>query len=456
MLALWTRCRGLAALRPATAHRPANRIVGCGPLASLPSLALILVLVPSAGCHLIDEVRARRTAREGNTLYRAADYQAAIVKYQAALALDPSTPNAHLNLGYALFNTYDPDSREERDRGAATLAIAALDQHLSRAPDDEKARAFRVKIYLRAAPRDAELADVAFVTFTRQLEQHPADTELRHALITLLMDCRRYEQAVDYFRPHLKAHPDDTEAMLALALIADKSGKLDEAIMWYRRRADAVIDRDQNATLNYELGTYVWNLLQYAPEHLQRLQGLKLADQGIEGCRRAMAAREDYAEAMAYANLLYLKRAGYEPNEEGAILDQSIAARFRAEASRILLAREEARAQAEVARVEVERAHATSAETQISSLVRTGRLPVDVAAAAAGEQDVAELMIKTLIVKGYADGHFTAAERAAVLDYAGNFGVEPAMVDAIEQHIVSGTANDTAAEQVIRGEAVRH
>ena len=55
-----------------------------------------------AGCGLMDVIRARSIAREGNALYNSADYRGAIAKYQEFMA-DPQNKDSTLN-AYAQYN----------------------------------------------------------------------------------------------------------------------------------------------------------------------------------------------------------------------------------------------------------------------------------------------------------------------------------------------------------------
>jgi hypothetical protein len=134
--------------------------------------------------------------------------------------------------------------------------------------------------------------------------------------------------------------------MKILAIIADKSGETQAAVDWYRRRAEASANPASQAALYYELGTYAWNLLQYQPDRGKGVQGIRLADQGIEACRRAMALKASYAEAMVYANLLYLKRGLLEESEQARYFDENLAFALRSEAGRIIGARKQGEAPA--------------------------------------------------------------------------------------------------------------
>lgn len=307
--------------------------------------ALLAGLVLSA-CGAVDTVRARQLAREGNSLYRASDYHGAIAKYREAIQLDPETPNVYLNLGYALFSVFDPSATSPEDRKAAAQAIEAFDKHLLQQPKDDKAKAFRIKILLRAAPGDPAMADKAYAHFAELLAQNPGDVEVKQFLVTLFIDCRRYPLAVRHFEPALAKNPEDVDTMKVLAIIADKSGETQAAVDWYRRRAEATKDEAKRAAFYYELGTYAWNTLHYSPDKAKGVAALVLADQGIEAERRAMALKSDYAEAMAYANLLFLKRAAAEPTEQGKYFDEQTAYEYRTEAGKILGARKEKEAAA--------------------------------------------------------------------------------------------------------------
>jgi tetratricopeptide (TPR) repeat protein len=301
----------------------------------------------AVSCHPIDTIRARRIARDGNALYHSGDFRGAIGKYREALGLDRDTPNAYLNEGYSLFSIYNPASADETEKTAAREAVAAFDQHILRYPKDERAKTFRIKTFLRAAPNDPELAQQAYSLFTDELRQHPNDIELKHFLVTMLADTREYQKAYEFFAPQIKDKPDDLDTMKALAIVADKSDKLEEAARWYRLRAEHGADNLTKATMFYELGTYAWNTLHYRPDVAFGLAGVKLADEGIQACRQAMQLKPEYAEAMAYANLLYLKRGIYEVSEEAKEIDENLALDLRTEASKIFNARKAATPESE-------------------------------------------------------------------------------------------------------------
>ncbi len=302
------------------------------------SIIFISSLSASLGaCGVVDVINARKIAREGNELYNASDYRGAIEKYKKAVALDADIPNIYLNLGYAYFSIYDPTSQSEQDKDAAALAAEAFEKHLKRHPDDENARVFQIKILLSAAPNDKKLADRAQQIFLKMLDKNPDDKEARQYLITLFIDGKRYQDAVKFFQPELDKKPDDIDTMKILAIIADKSNLVQDAVDWYWRRAEAVKDNQKKAVLFYEVGTYAWNLLHYQPEKLKGpVACIKLADQGIEACKRAMELKERYAEAMVYANLLYLKRMLYETEEVARTWDGQLAYDFRLQAGKIL------------------------------------------------------------------------------------------------------------------------
>lgn len=298
-----------------------------------------MLLLAMTGCGVGGSLKARRIAREGNALYNNSEYRKAVEKYREAIDLDPETPNVYLNLGFALFSLYNPDSKDERDKDVASEAVAAFDHHLKQAPTDEKAKSFRIKTLLRAAARDPALADKAYALFVELLRQKPDDQEARNYLVSLFIDAKRYKQAVEYFEPHLKEKPDDLTTMKILAVIADKSGEIDEAMRWYHRRGEAAKDAATQAPLFYEVATYVWNFLHYQPDKSQSIAGIKWADQGIEAAKTAMSLQKDYAEAMVYANLLYLERSGREPGEQGKYFDQKLAYDLRVEAGKIMAVR---------------------------------------------------------------------------------------------------------------------
>jgi hypothetical protein len=244
-------------------------------------------------------------------------------------------------LGYSYFSIYAPDADDEQDRQAAREAIAAFEEHLRRFPNDENARSFKIKTLLKAAPHDPKLASQAKDLFIEMLRKNPADLEARQSLINLFIDCKRYNDALDFYRPILQTRLDDIETMKILAIIADKSNHIQEAVDWYWRRAIVTQEPEKKALFFYEVSTYIWNLLHYQPDRVVGIAAIQLADQGIEAAKRATKLKDKYAEAMVYANLLYLKRAQFEPDELGKAWDLEAAYDLRSEAGKIIGERKE-------------------------------------------------------------------------------------------------------------------
>lgn len=306
----------------------------------LPLLAGLALFWSVIGCGLPEVIEARGLAREGNRLYLEGDFEGAIAKYLEAQRVDPETPNLNLNLGYAYYSVFRPEN-DPRDHGVrhALAAIAVFEKHLERHPTDETARVFLAKLMLKAAPFDKSIADRARRSFLGLLEANPADVEARQYLISLFIDCQMYDAAEAFFLPQLTKNPRDTDAMKLLAIIAEKCGRTQDAVRWYLERAKAATAPAQQAEFLYEVGTYIWSLLHYHPERASSEQAQALIAQGLEATERAMSLKQDYAEAMVYANLLLLKRVEHQPTEEAQYQDQMAALELRQKAEQILARR---------------------------------------------------------------------------------------------------------------------
>jgi tetratricopeptide (TPR) repeat protein len=306
------------------------------------SIFLLLVgmmALAVTNCGVFDTIKARKLAREANKLYNDSKYLEAVAIYKQAIALDKDIPNIYLNLGYTYYNIYDLAEKGQADQNAAEEAVTAFDEHLKKSPQDENARNFQIKILLKASPSNKKLADRAYQTFVDMLAKDPSDKEARQYLVTLFIDCKRYEDAVKFFEKDLQKNPNDVETMKLLAIVADKSDRIQEAVDWYWRRADTTAEPEKKAMYFYEVGTYAWNLLHYAPDRATGVNAVKLADQGIEATLKAISMKDKYAEAMIYGNLLYLKRLPFETEEQGRYWDQNLAFDLRTEAGKILAER---------------------------------------------------------------------------------------------------------------------
>lgn len=246
----------------------------------------------STGC---DTLRARARAQKGVDKYRNGDIKGAAQLFTEAAAIDPTVPPIIINRGYTHLALYQQFARTKEGQEAANIAVASFKQYMNM-PDlkpDQRQRA-------------------------------------RDYLLQTFVDARRYEDAVEYFKPQVDRENPDLEALTILGNIAKSIGKTEASRMWLERRIKA----NPKDTDGYvALAIMTWdelcsdsqcrtpldqrrNNLQMAPaERIAKVnQALELLDQARELSPKAPTP-------VTYANLLLRERSYAQPNDELKRLD---------------------------------------------------------------------------------------------------------------------------------------
>lgn len=226
------------------------------------AMVVPLALV-AASC---DTLKARREASQAATLYKEGDIQAATARYTEAEKLDPGIATIHLNLGF----------------GHLSLFQAAP-----------------------KGPKAGEHAAAAVAEFRKYLEMKPDDPRGRNYLIQTFVDTKRYDDAVDFFKPEVEANPPSLEAIGVLGQIAAKVGRFDAALSWYQKRMD-VAPKDPDGYTG--MGVIVWDHLHNHAE-VTGEQRRQFADRAITALKKAIEMHPGPPEPYTYVNLLYRERA---------------------------------------------------------------------------------------------------------------------------------------------------
>lgn len=243
-----------------------------------PVLLLALAIIVQSGC---SQFRAKMEISQGNELYNAKKYEAAIEKYKSALKKAPKLSTIYLNLGLSYMALYVPGSPHPKDKQYADNAIAYLKEYLKYDPNNP-----RVNEYL----------------------------------ITMYLNSERMGDAIGYFEEHLKKNPQDTGAMQKLAFLYAKSGKFDESLQWYQKRAQV---EPNNAEAYYVIGVICWEksykFADVTPEERE-----KLIQTGMSALERAIKLNPNYADAYLYMNLLFREKAKQIALDPAAVPEDKI------------------------------------------------------------------------------------------------------------------------------------
>lgn len=255
----------------------ARRTAGRATLSAL--VAITALATGSTGC---DTLRARARAQKGVEKYRDGDIKGAATLFREAAEIDPTVPPIILNRGFTHLQLYQQNPRSKEGVEAANIAIASF------------------KEYMKLPELTPE-----------QLER------ARDYLLQTFVDARRYDDAVEYFKPQTERENPDLQALTILGNIAKSVGKTEDARKWVERRVKAnPKDTDGFVTL----ATMDWDELcndsqcRTAPDqrkgHLQMPPDKRWekANHGIDLLKKAIELSPQAPSPVVYANLLLRER----------------------------------------------------------------------------------------------------------------------------------------------------
>jgi Flp pilus assembly protein TadD len=140
------------------------------------------------------------------------DFPAATTAFRRALEIDPGLTIARLNLGIALFYGGDQEG--------ARKELESVRSALTDRP--------QVEYVLGLIARSADRTDDAIEAFTRVRKLDPTDVGAAINLGQLLVQTRRFDEAIKLLRPAVEAEPFNATAAYGLATALVRSGASDE------------------------------------------------------------------------------------------------------------------------------------------------------------------------------------------------------------------------------------
>ena len=222
-------------------------------------LALAALTVFATSCQ---KLKARDQLNKGVQAFKSSQYPAAVEKFKTAVELDPTFDTARLYLATAYMQQYIPgaDSPENMQ-----MAIAARDQ------------------------------------FQKVLDKDPKNTLAIASIASLLFNQKKLDEANEWYAKLVAVDPKNKEAYYTLGVIA-----------WTKA---LVVDGEARAKLGMK------------PDDPGPLKEKKVraevvaknsavVDEGIKDLDKALQIDPEYADAMAYENLLYRQKADLEDTTE--------------------------------------------------------------------------------------------------------------------------------------------
>ena len=233
-------------------------------------LAVPVVAVLTLGCSKqINFLKARNELNKGVRSFQAADYQSAVEHFGAALEYDPELTDAKAYQAYAYMNQYIPGADSPENTRVAQQAIAGFQEVLDSDPENMLAVSSMASLYFNMEDFD-EAEQWHRKRIDLAIKMVPPDPQAAESYYTIgvINWTRSYEPRLQV-RADLGMNPEDPGPIKD----AEKRQELSESI------------------------------------------GPKIAE-GIDALNKALEINPDYADAMAYLNLLYREQADMADSAE--------------------------------------------------------------------------------------------------------------------------------------------
>lgn len=219
-------------------------------------------VVTLAGC---DKLKSRDQQNQGVHEFGAAKYADAVEHFKQAVELDPSNPNARKYLATSYFAQWIPGAGSPQNEEFAAHAREEFKKVLDQNPKDPEALGY--------------LASMAYS------EAGPLPQDQKMA---------KYDEAAEWNRKIIEADPASKTAYYTLGVIAYY--KWHPALML--KELELKMKPDEPGPIKDKK----------AREELKAQYGASL-DEGIANLQKALDVDKDYADAMAFMNLLIREKA---------------------------------------------------------------------------------------------------------------------------------------------------
>jgi tetratricopeptide (TPR) repeat protein len=292
--------------------------------------ALLPILVVGTGCNT---VRSKAAFKDGNRLYKEANWRKAIEMYEKALSFDPNMAEAHFYLASSHQALYRPGKDDPENKARLDQAIEhyqkAIEVNKSDTPNAEKVRLNALgaltAIYSEPPYQDYEKA----LSYAQELvSKNPNDSKNLYAIANLYEKFGKIQEAEETYKKVAELNPSDTKACGALAAFYNKPLWDESGAVWADtskggRRAKfdlaiATLDRCANldpadCSGHYKVATFYWDKA-YRDPMLGDAQKETYASAGLEAVDKALQCKPDYWEAIITKGLLFRVKAANAKN----------------------------------------------------------------------------------------------------------------------------------------------
>lgn len=280
----------------------------------------VAVATTACGQYSISNIRALRAFKQANEAYSKSDYRGAIELYQKTFELNPD----FMGVTYFLIgNSYDmlykpakkgdPQNDENLVKAVENYKLA-IEKIKDTDPEGPKYRRWAYE-WLVAAYGADKLDDVAQAEpiIQEMIKIDPNDAGNYLAMAKLYEGAGKLEEAEAQFKKAIDVRPNDALGYESIAGFYNRVGRFEDTMAAFNQRASL---EPNNPEAWHTIGTYyedkIFQESKQKPLRVRESVLREYALKGIEAEDKALAINPDYAEAVAYKNILLRMQANYE------------------------------------------------------------------------------------------------------------------------------------------------
>jgi tetratricopeptide (TPR) repeat protein len=283
------------------------------------SLTMVAVLVvATAGCSRMGQLKGMKSFKEANHAYQQQDYKTAADFYEQTVQAAPDDPklaSAYFYLGNSYDNQFKPSKKGEPSNDAflnkaiQNYQVAAEKLSKSDNPMDKKLARLSMEFLVAAYGAD-KLNDPAKAepVVQRMIQLDPGEPSNYFMLATIYDNAGAYESEEEVLLKAKEVKPNEAAVYMTLAGYYKRQGQIDKMIKATEERAE----RDpKNPEAQYTVGTFYWDQA-FRDTALKDNEKRDYIQRGIKAIDKALQIKPDYPEALVIKGLLLRLQANTE------------------------------------------------------------------------------------------------------------------------------------------------
>jgi tetratricopeptide (TPR) repeat protein len=273
-------------------------------------------------CGQVSRLKATKSFKEANSMYRAQDYKRAAERYEEVIMHDPTFTSAYFYLGNSYDNLYKPIRRGDAENDHFLLKAIENYRKAAELEEDPAMRKLSLE-YLVAAygPDRMDDPNEAIPIVQKMIDIDPTETDNYFILARIYEDAGEYGEAESILLKARDMRSDDPVVWTQLASFYNRQEDFERTMEAWVKRAEL---EPNNPEAFYTISAFYEQKVR-GDFRLTPAQKSEFIDKGVEAVNRAIELNPNYFEAISYKNLLLRQQALVEkdPKRQAALIKEA-------------------------------------------------------------------------------------------------------------------------------------